>query len=146
MENRHGLCAEFTLHNPIRETESEVALRQIREHQQKHKGVRIRTIGADKAYHRKEFVDGCRRLNIVPHVACKDGVRVSGLDGRSSILSKTSNGPRIYVSDMSISFDRFKMSTVSRCLLIASYNFSSLFSSTLPNDINVRCFTLPFSL
>jgi transposase len=84
MENRHGLCAEFTLHNPIRETESEVALRQIREHQQKHKGVRIRTIGADKAYHRKEFVDGCRRLNIVPHVACKDGVRVSGLDGRTT--------------------------------------------------------------
>ena len=48
MENRHGLCSEFTLHNPISETESEVALCQIREHQQKHKGVRIRTVGADK--------------------------------------------------------------------------------------------------
>ena len=50
----------------------------------------------------------------------------------SSILSKTSNGPMIFVSDKSISFDRFKMSTVSRCLPIVSYSFSSLFSSTLP--------------
>ena len=32
MENRHGLCADFTLHNPIAEPEPVVALQQVDEH------------------------------------------------------------------------------------------------------------------
>lgn len=84
MENRHGLCADFTLHNPITEAEPVVALRQLDEHTQLHEGTAPATVGADKAYHRKDFVTGCRQREVSPHVACKDGVQVSGLDGRTT--------------------------------------------------------------
>lgn len=84
MENRHGLCAEFTLHNPITEPEPAVALRQIDAHTELHEGVRPSTVGADKGYHQKAFVSGCRARGVAPHVACKAKVRVPGLDGRTT--------------------------------------------------------------
>jgi transposase len=84
MENRHGLCADFTLHNPITEPEPVIALRQLDEHATLHQGVTPKTFGADKAYHRKDFVSGCREREVAPHVACKTGVAVSGLDGRTT--------------------------------------------------------------
>jgi IS5 family transposase len=84
MENRHGLCAEFSLHNPITESEPAMALRQLDEHTQLHQGVAPKTIGADKNYYQKSFVQGCRQRDILPHVACKDGIKVEGLDGRTT--------------------------------------------------------------
>lgn len=84
MENRNGLCADFTLHNPITEPEPAVALRQVDAHQRLHQGVDVKTVGADKGYHRKDFVQGCRDRAIAPHVACKDNVTVAGLDGRTT--------------------------------------------------------------
>jgi transposase len=84
MENRNGLCAEFTLHNPIEEGEPAVALTQVDAHQKLHEGVQVKTVGADKGYHQKGFVQGCRERAIAPHVACKDKVRVAGLDGRTT--------------------------------------------------------------
>jgi len=84
MENRHGLCAEFTLHNPIAEPEPAMALRQLGEHRQLHQGTQPKTVGADKAYHQKAFVAGCRAREISPHVACKEGLEVPGLDGRTT--------------------------------------------------------------
>ncbi len=85
MENRNGLCADFTLHNPITESEpvsgpatggrpSGTAL----------KACEPKTVGADKNYHQKGFVHGCREREIAPHVACKDKVKVAGLDGRTT--------------------------------------------------------------
>src|SRR5882724_7445668 len=38
MENRHGLCADFTLHDPITEPEPVVALRQLDGHRELHEG------------------------------------------------------------------------------------------------------------
>ena len=84
MENRHGLCADFTLHNPITDPEPVVALRQLDEHSELHEGTAPATIGADKAYHQKRFVSGCREREVSPHVACKNGLAVSGLDGRTT--------------------------------------------------------------
>lgn len=84
MENRNGLCADFTIHDPISEPEPLMALRQAKDHQTLHAGVRVKTVGADKAYHRKDFVVGCREQNIAPHVACKDGMNVPGLDRRTT--------------------------------------------------------------
>jgi len=84
MENRNGLCADFTLHNPIAQPEPAMALRQLAEHEELHEGVRIKTVGADKGYHQKDFVQGCRARGTVPHVACKDNVQVAGLDGRTT--------------------------------------------------------------
>jgi transposase len=83
MENRHGLCAAITVHNPIAEDEPAVALAQVDEHRQLHQA-KITTLGADKAYHQKKFVAGCRAREISPHTACKSRVRVAGLDGRTT--------------------------------------------------------------
>jgi transposase len=84
MENRNGLCADFTLHNPISDSEPAVALRQLDAHQKLHQGVAPKTIGADKNYHQKAFVNGCREREVSPHVARKTGVQVDGLDGRTT--------------------------------------------------------------
>jgi transposase len=84
MENRNGLCADFTLHNPIQESEPDMALKQLDEHKKLHGVVAPQSLGADKNYHRKNFVRGCRRRRVRPHVACKDNVQVPGLDGRTT--------------------------------------------------------------
>jgi transposase len=84
MENRHGLCADFTLHNPLTQTEPVVALRQLDDHVRLHPGVNPRTLGADKGYHQKAFVQGCRKREVSPHAACKEKVKVAGLDGRTT--------------------------------------------------------------
>lgn len=83
MENRHGLCAAITVHNPIAQDEPTVALAQVDEHRELHEA-RVTTLGGDKAYHQKKFVAGCRERAISPHVACKDRTQVDGLDGRTT--------------------------------------------------------------
>jgi len=87
MENRNGLCADFTIHNPITESESQVALLQIKEHKKIYQGTNPKTLGADKAYHQKRFVEGCRKQGISPHAACKDKVTIEGLDARTTTKS-----------------------------------------------------------
>jgi len=84
MENRHGLCAEFTIHNPIQDSEPTVALQQLDAHTELHEGTQPQTIGADKNYHQKAFVSGCRQRQIAPHVACQTGRHTPGLDGRTT--------------------------------------------------------------
>lgn len=81
---RHGLCADFTLPNPITEPEPVMALRRVDEHQQLHPGVAVKTVGADKRSHRKDFVSACRERDIAPHAACKEGVIFAGLDARTT--------------------------------------------------------------
>ena len=83
MENRHGLCAAITVHNPIVEDEPTVALAQVDEHRELHEA-RITTLGGDKAYHQRKFVAGCREREVSPHAACKNGIKVPGLDGRTT--------------------------------------------------------------
>jgi transposase len=83
MENRHGLCAAITVHNPIAQDEPTVALAQVDEHRELHQS-KITTLGADKAYHQKKFVAGCRERTVAPHTACKEGIQVPGLDGRTT--------------------------------------------------------------
>jgi len=83
MENRHGLCAQLDVHNPIAEDETSMALDQVDEHSDLHEA-RVKTLGADKGYHQRNFVSGCRERGIAPHAACKEKVRVAGLDGRTT--------------------------------------------------------------
>lgn len=83
MENRHGLCAQIDVHNPIAQGEADVALAQVDQHTQLH-GARVKTLGADKGYHHRKFVNGCRERGISPHAACKEKVSVAGLDGRTT--------------------------------------------------------------
>lgn len=95
MENRHGLCADFTIHNPIAQGEPAMALQQIDQHAEFHPGVRPKTIGADKGYHQRAFVAGCRARRLSPHVACKEGVRVPGLDGRTTARTGCQTSQRL---------------------------------------------------
>jgi len=83
MENRHGLCAAITVHNPITQKEPEVALAQVDEVTELHEA-NVKTIGADKNYHQRAFVSGCRERGIAPHAACKEKLKVPGLDGRTT--------------------------------------------------------------
>jgi transposase len=83
MENRHGLCAAITVHNPIAQDEPTVALAQVDEHRELHQA-KVTTLGGDKAYHQKKFVAGCRERDISPHAARKDRIKVDGLDGRTT--------------------------------------------------------------
>ena len=61
-----------------------MALQQADAHRQLYRDVKFKTLGADKNYHQKGFVQGCRERAIAPHVACKDKVQVAGLDGRTT--------------------------------------------------------------
>ena len=83
MENRHGLCAEFSIHNPIERGEAEMAIEQLDEHEGMHRGVKPRSVGGDKNYHQKRFVAGCRERGISPHAALFEGRRIEGLDKRT---------------------------------------------------------------
>jgi transposase len=83
MENRHGLCAAVTVHNPIATDETTVALTQVDEHRELY-AANVTTLGGDKAYHQQKFVAGCRARQVVPHAACKKRTRVAGLDGRTT--------------------------------------------------------------
>jgi transposase len=100
MENRHGLCAAFTVHNPIAQAEPVVGLQQLDEHEELYEGVRPQSVGADKNYHRKDFVSGCRTRHIAPHVACKEGIHVPGLDGRGQAGYTTSQRLRKRVEEI----------------------------------------------
>jgi transposase len=95
MENRHGLCADFTIHNPVAQGEPVVALRQLDAQAPLHPGTNPKTVGADKGYHQKAFVAGCRERGVAPHVACKEGVQVPGLDKRTTGRSGCQTSQRI---------------------------------------------------
>jgi transposase len=95
MENRNGLCADITIHNPIKQSEPQVALEQLDEHVQLHEATKPKTVGADKAYHQKDFVAGCREREVSPHVACKEALKVDGLDGRTTTKAGFETSQRI---------------------------------------------------
>lgn len=94
MENRHGLCAQITIHNPIAASEDHVALQQVEQHRRVF-GAHPLTVGADKLYHQRAFVQGCRERGIQPHVAIKDKVAVAGVDGRTTGASGYQTSQRI---------------------------------------------------
>lgn len=83
MENRHGLCVDFRVESATEVTETQAALVMLGE-QEEIFGVQPHTVGADKGYHNREFVQGCRKKGIIPHVAPQKNRQVPGLDGRTT--------------------------------------------------------------
>jgi hypothetical protein len=57
-DTRHGLGGEFRIQDPMAEPEPEVALQPGAVVGALHSGVRVKTVGADKAYPRRDFVAG----------------------------------------------------------------------------------------
>ena len=82
MENRHGLCVDLQIAPATGTAERETALAMLR--RQASRGIRPRTLGADKGYHCRDFVHRLRRRRIRPHLTRVEGRQTPGLDGRTT--------------------------------------------------------------
>jgi len=81
MENRSGLVVGAVVTHADGMGERAAALAMLDTLPGKHP----KTLGADKAYDTRDFIDACRQRKVTPHVACND-TRIGGsaLDGRTT--------------------------------------------------------------
>lgn len=68
MENRNGLLRGIKVTSSTETTEPETALAMLREEEEIN-GITPKTVGGDKGYHTREFVQGLCGAGIAPHVA-----------------------------------------------------------------------------
>ena len=78
-ENRHGLIVQAVVTVASGTAERDAALAMLAD---RHKPRRQATLGADKGYDARSFVEGCRAQRVTPHVASK--VVGSAIDGRTT--------------------------------------------------------------
>ena len=90
MENRNGLLIDLRIAEASGTAERRVALEMLDDNLP---GQRRITLGADKGYHTRDFIDGCRQRRVTPHVADKD--KHSALDGRTTTKAGYSISQRI---------------------------------------------------
>lgn len=82
MENRNGLLVDFRVAEANGTAERDVALTMLDENKVRRGPI---TLGADKGYDTREFVDECRALNVVPHIAQQITIqRGSAIDARTT--------------------------------------------------------------
>ena len=83
MENRNGLCVDIRLAEASGYAERREALAMIDE--QRQRGVRVETLGADKAYDTRDFITDLRDRQVTPHIAQQITTRRrSNLDARTT--------------------------------------------------------------
>ena len=80
VENRNGLLVDLRVSTATGYAEREVATEWLDEHT----GAARTTLGADKAYDTRDFVDACRALGVSPHVAQNTTNRRSAIDRRTT--------------------------------------------------------------
>ena len=80
MENRHGIIVKPKVTQANGTAEPEAALELV----EAIPGTRRATLGCDKKYDTRAFVDSLRSLNITPHVAQNDTNRKSAIDRRTT--------------------------------------------------------------
>ena len=84
MENRNGLVVDVELTEADGHAERTAALAMLqRRRQQRGSGSRW-TLGGDKGYDSRDFVDDMRALGVTPHVAQNTSRRSSAIDGRTT--------------------------------------------------------------
>jgi transposase len=66
MENRNGLLVDFRVGEASGTAERDTAIAMIVEHKQLGREV---TLGGDKGYDTRDFIEECRAIGVVPHVA-----------------------------------------------------------------------------
>jgi transposase len=81
MENRNGLVVGMLV-TPATDTETSAAERLVADWLAS--GRTIESLGADKGYHTKAFVEYLRSLEIAPHIAMIAGRKTPGLDCRTT--------------------------------------------------------------
>lgn len=79
-ENRNGLVVDARLTQASGSAEREAALEMLAALP----GESRKTVGADKAYDIEPFVQGCREINVTPHVAQNTTHRKSRIDARTT--------------------------------------------------------------
>lgn len=83
MENRNGLCMDVLVTQADGYAERDAAIAMLDDYKfNKHKYPE--TLGADKGYHTKDFIADLRERLIKPHVAARETIKTSGLDGRTT--------------------------------------------------------------
>ena len=80
VENRHGLLVDLHVSTATGYAERETALEMLDEHVPRERA----TLGADRAYDTRDFVDDCRERGVTPHVAQNDTRRRSAIDQRTT--------------------------------------------------------------
>lgn len=81
MENRNGMLIEMAI-TDSRQAEPKAAQELLDRRRKGQQG--MKTLGADKGYHTKAFVELLRKRRIAPHIARIEGRNTPGLDGRTS--------------------------------------------------------------
>ena len=81
MENRSGLCVDLLITDAT--LAEHQAARQLLTRARRRR-IHPKTLGADKGYHVKDFVQHLREHNIRPHIARIEGRKTPGLDGRTT--------------------------------------------------------------
>ena len=81
MENRSGLCVDLLITDAT--LAEHQAARQLLT-RARHRKIHPKTLGADKGYHVKDFVQHLREHKIKPRIARIDGRKTPGLDGRTT--------------------------------------------------------------
>jgi transposase len=81
MENRNGLLVDLRIAEANGRAERAVALAMLDELMPRSRRV---TVGADKGYDTRDFVDECRAMNVTPHVAQNCTGRRSAVDERTT--------------------------------------------------------------
>jgi len=81
MENRHGLVVDACLTLADGHAERVAAPHMIEPRADRPQAI---TLGADKAYDTKDFVNELRSMNVTPHVAQNTSGRSSAIDGRTT--------------------------------------------------------------
>lgn len=82
-ENRNGLVVECEVSPATGTAEVRTAISMI-DRLVEDASFPIKTVGADKGYHQKDFVGKLRERGIIPHVACMKDRKVAGLDRRTT--------------------------------------------------------------
>lgn len=81
MENRHGLLVDLAITDATL-AEPKAAAPLLDRRRQARQG--LRTLGADKGYHTKAFVELLRRRRVAPHLARIENRKTPGLDARTT--------------------------------------------------------------
>jgi IS5 family transposase len=83
MENRNGLLVDLLVSHAAGSAERRAAEKMIK--RQRQKGVKVKSLGADKGYDTQDFVKFLRRRKILPHVAANTRRRGgSAIDDRTT--------------------------------------------------------------
>jgi transposase len=85
MENRNGLVVGFKVTEANGYAERDAALDLLKAERERRSGTvgRRLTVGADRGYAARNFLEGCRELRVTPHVAEYDDPKRNRLDSRT---------------------------------------------------------------